>query len=462
MALHCCKGAVPALLVVLLGLALVLPPASGAVLDIVIAQMDVQWQFIAKFCYDNEEKELAKYSWKVDETTNFTNLVLLSYHDGDEYWPAVKRHLDSKQCSGLLSSPPATVSSPLAQAPESHIQILQRSRPRYWYFAVASADCSELKELSFRMTLTLENPGQWWRRHFSWDEHGVLESYVLYSCIFIVLDIYVGLYTRRYIQANGVPQVVSLFLCALIMKTFSVFMCCIHYMAFATNGVGVVPFFKFGLMGQVGARLMGVFLALVISKGFAVAVPLHRADKRVIVSIFLVLLLFNLLLFLFWWADVVAPWSTVYILDTWPGYTISACHGLVAVLFLYWTFHTVRAHRDKFLFYRIFTPVFALWLAMLPIASIASAALDPWVRFKTVHLLLLTADCVVLWFLAFVMHPATVDKYFSAPEVTLDTDFYHLLPEDPKPGEELPVTRPQPSAQHSSILRAEDDDEERL
>ncbi|KYQ90535.1 hypothetical protein DLAC_09160 [Tieghemostelium lacteum] len=368
---------------------------------------DNDWQFITKFCYGTE----GPGSISVEATANNNNTLIVLYDDQSNSFPEVYKNKDLT-CEQKITSTAdlkVYIVDNLSFANNVTLPVNNPNQPHFWY--IVAAACGQSVDVDYNIEML--NAGGLWKAQFSWDEQGLEALYLFYFFVFLFLTVYTIYSSWVLIQSRSFHPVAKLLSLAIYLEFFSVFILLIHYGVYSHNGVGGNGVQGFGELLDLSAQLAFILLLILISKGWAIS-RVNLEDKKIIMGVMGGLSALYLIMFI-WYKAGQDPASSVYMYDTVPGILLLIARSLAMIWFMWCAYNTYMEehHPSKRQFYLYFGIAFVAWFISLPFICIIAAAVDPWVRLKTVIAFYVTFNALAFTAVAFLLAPSRANEYFS-------------------------------------------------
>jgi len=262
-------------------------------------------------------------------------------------------------------------------------------------------------------TMTLQNADGSWNTQFSFDEQGMTGLYLTYWLLFTFVAA-VHLYSVWILwKSNSYALTVKLLSVVYGLFYFSLFFVMIHYLIYKDNGVGSSFCLGLGSFLDMSCQIFLVALLVLIAKGWNITRVEITNKLYVIIGLASIVLAY---LILFIWNEVgFDPASSVYLYDTAPGIILVIFRSLVMLWFIYELYLTFKEETNdqKRNFYVYFGLGFSLWFVILPFVVVVASILDAWIRFKVVQGMYVTANCVALGGLMWLLWPSRSGEVFQ-------------------------------------------------
>jgi len=363
------------------------------------------WIFVSKFCFS---KGMGNLTW-TGYSTDSRKLLLLFYDDEQTSWPSIYPRSDSLTCEQKVSMAIAN------RSVVSGLQIIQPfeddARPHYWYIAISN--CGETSKLEFEYDFQFINVGGPWERQFSYDDQGLIEMYLIFWILFTLVTIVHlrGVWTL--FSTKSFHPIVKLLTTTLLLETFSLLCLFIHYVIYASNGIGANGLKGLGEILDMGTQLVFMFLLILIAKGWCITRTTITGQKLLLVvgSLFLIGYVS-----MFTWENVGRDRaSSLYIYESVPGILLLVLRVITFGWFLWELRQTFIEEEDpkKRTFYKYFGGAYSCWFLALVLVVITAIISPAWDRAKTVMALYLIFNCLGFCSLAFILWPSRAIYYFQ-------------------------------------------------
>ena len=300
-------------------------------------------------------------------------------------------------------------------------------RARFFFIAGSNCkkdcpdeNCDGPMDITYKITFT--NGYNWYDKHFSADEIGVLETMFAFTLLQVILCVYF-LYIRRELRkVNKFHHTVKMLGASVCLALLAHGAFLIHYFVYSTNGIGL-PYMMFvGRLIQAASETLFLLLLILVAKGWTICCRKISARGRVKIAVFGTVYSFvwiTVCVVYYFYADNA---STLHIYQSLAGYILCGLRGFGLHWFLYSVYVTLRKYNSKVNFYHKFVAAFSLWFIGLPITVGVAHALDPWIRFVIVNAMDYTFLYVFQFVLLNMYNPSVAfNKNFPFHATTLDT-----------------------------------------
>jgi len=298
-------------------------------------------------------------------------------------------------------------------------------RQHFWYFVVSNCGYNSI---SFNYEMHMYNAGNDpWTKEFSFDEQGLEGLYLFYFIAYLIGGAVHAYAVYVLIQSRSYHPIVRLLTITIVLEFFSVFFNFIHYGVYAGNGVGVPGLHGIGNFLDIMAQVIFILILILIAKGWAIT-KTQLEDRKA--NLIMIIILFLAYTALFIWQNLgMDHASDIYVYESPPGIVVIVIRAIAMVWFLYCLRSTFAEenHPTKRKFYLWFGVSYLVWFSILPLITVIAAAVDPWVRMKTVFILYVTSNAVALAGLGFLLWPTRANEYF---QISSHLDIAGTIPYD--------------------------------
>lgn len=377
--------------------------AQGRVVEDNFNQHQTPLEFMAKFCYSDAGKGLMRFT--PGSIKNETDLMLLTFDD--TVWDEVyDKGLSCEKVRQIAqNSGRAAGMQPIMANHLLLTHFSDKTRPRYWYFAVSRC---EKGPIDFKYTLEMLNHGDYWQEQFSYEDQGLAVLYLCYFLFyFIVAALVVAFLSLKW--RNGtfgtVTQLFQLWVGVILLEMCSKFFMFIHEAIYADDGIGAPGVLGFGDVLEMCGRVLFVGLLMLMAKGYTLTTN-YIHNKVLLICIFCVWSL-SYVAFYIWENIEDEDISTNTTFESAPGIINLVLRGLIWVYFLFSIYQDIqrtdsisqeeqeRARRSgevlhgyskemKIRFHIPFAVLATIWFFMLPLMVIVSQGYASYYRFKTI------------------------------------------------------------------------------
>jgi len=350
-----------------------------------------EWIYVDKFCFaalGNNSGFVDLIFHGHDTASNFTVLL---YDDQRVEWSKVFR--SSEPCAERLTHA-HTVLPATSSDIHRKVTISEFSRPRWWYVVVATCGSRSLLDVKYQMQFT--NSGGLLEGEFSWNEQGLLQSYLVLSVLLTAWTITYGYNRAEALQSarrlHTAPSVVFGMLCVL---SGSLWLSALHYTVYALDGFGL-PWARFSAwLGRMTFQLGGIIFGVAMAKGWTISNEGLKTDPRFSMLVGMVVCL-HLLAF-FWHYYVQDPADVENIFNTPPGLFLVALRA-AALFWFWWELRQNIKYYSKGsqgrTFYLLFGAVFSVWMLSFPAYVIGAYFMPPWMMQRMMSTLVTCTDAV--------------------------------------------------------------------
>ena len=361
------------------------------------AYSDYGFAYLSKFCFDYTPKEQAmKPAGKLNIQLNYHTrslimpppMSLLIFDDEESSWPAIYS-AHTTTCYSTYSKAKQVV--PVHFDSRGHFEfdtnIFEHVRPRFWY--VALVNCNRVYGVTYSIHWTTLDS------EFGVNERGLWTYHLIFLVVTgVLLLVYASFSLKNSYSAelgviqslSNLPPIHALFLSGILCLVSSVVLGFCHLSIFAVSGVGLPLAYAASVVLQVSAELLFSFLLLLLAQGWCISTEKLENKNAITWGFGAVGCCYFLLLM---WAAGRDRASTMYVYDSGPGFGIIILNILGGLLFAYTINRTREREQDdeKKKFYFLLGVIYIFWFLHLGVVVPIAAALDPWVREKTVYVI---------------------------------------------------------------------------
>ena len=263
-------------------------------------------------------------------------------------------------------------------------------RARFFY--VAGANCDRLcrtstcnGDLDIEYEIEFTNGFNWYSKHFSADEIGVLETSIAFGCLYIALGVCYFLTRKELKKLRKHHHTVKMLGSAIILALFSHGFFFLHYIWYSADGVGNMLFLFLGRLLQLSSETTFLVLLILIAKGWTICCRKISARGRVKIAVFASVYAICWLLAVSYHHFFADKASTLHMYQSGFGYFLCALRFFALGWFWYSVSVTNKKYASKVAFYKKFAASFALWFYGLPVIVIVAQSIPPWQRFMVVN-----------------------------------------------------------------------------
>ncbi|XP_014228558.2 transmembrane protein 145-like [Trichogramma pretiosum] len=396
------------------------------------------WAFLARFCFLSEK---GRFQYDFIIHNKYTEANLLLYYDSPQQWPAVypsnktcleresvlrrdlgqivslSPHTSYTQISGCYfthGTDPATGKNESEAAVRcSSYREFRSARPRWWFIALSDCHSDLGLNVSYWISLTNAEPGNFWREHFSADEFYILPELIVGSAFYVVLfglSIYVAaqLKTRRLLHVTY-----KLFMMSLLTQLWGLLFQVYSYVTRALYGYDLHGFHLAGNLLEAVSETCFTSLLLLMSLGYTVTKSVLTPVQSWRLSLFIGLTVSLQLLLFIYQAEAFDPGLVLYLYESPPGYGLIALRIWAWVVFVACCYKTSKAAAAKFHFYGSLLSLGSAWFLCQPLVVITMTFfVDKWVRESVVKGFSLWVVFVGHCMFLYVTRPSTANSNF--------------------------------------------------
>ncbi len=263
-------------------------------------------------------------------------------------------------------------------------------RARFFY--VAGANCDRLcrtstcnGDLDIEYEIEFTNGFDWYSKHFSADEIGVLETSIAFCCLYVALGVCYFLTRKELKKLRKHHHTVKMLGSAIILAFFSHGFFFLHYIWYSSDGVGNMLFLFLARILQLSSETTFLVLLILIAKGWTICCRKISARGRVKIAVFASVYAIAWLLAVSYHHFVADKASTLHMYQSEFGYFLCGLRFFALGWFWYSVSVTNKKYAAKVAFYKKFAASFALWFYGLPVIVIVAQSIPPWQRFMVVN-----------------------------------------------------------------------------
>ena len=263
-------------------------------------------------------------------------------------------------------------------------------RARFFYVAGANCDrlcttstCNGDIDITYEIEFT--NGFNWYSKHFSADEIGVLETSIAFLVLYVLLGACYFLTRKELKKLRKHHHTVKMLGSAIILAFFSHGFFFLHYIWYSSDGVGNMLFLFLARILQLSSETTFLVLLVLIAKGWTICCRKISARGRVKIAVFATVYAICWLLAVAYHHFVADKASTLHMYQSGFGYFLCALRFFALGWFWYSVSVTNKKYASKVAFYKKFAASFAMWFYGLPIIVIVAQSIPPWQRFMVVN-----------------------------------------------------------------------------
>ncbi|XP_022093046.1 transmembrane protein 145-like isoform X2 [Acanthaster planci] len=396
------------------------------------------WIFLARFCFLSD---IGRLRFEVEYPKSLATQNLILYYDEPDQWPSVypTESVELKTClekESVLKPENHQVINLTTQYVWSGCILTKlddneqlrfygdtekydcragRSftsrRERWWY--VALDNCNSTRGLYLKYKMTFTNGDDYWTKHFSADQFGILQTDIVFLILFGLMffaSLYIanGLHCRQLLHTTY-----KMFMAVIFFNMISMTLFIIFYADYASDGTPLQNVKMAALAFQAIAD--GVFLLMLILMGKGYTITRGRISHSGSVKIAVLMCIYTMLYAALFVYQVVIfdPGEVLYLYESPAGFALIGIRGICWLWFMYAIFFTLKHYPEKNLFYVPFFLFYTAWFVATPIMILIATYVFPkWWREKVMNVIeLLIAFTAQLVFLI-ITRPSAANKNF--------------------------------------------------
>lgn len=373
-------------------------------------------EYLGKFCFyysPSGEKvgiihfELKPKTYNLPKSiTDHMELSLLIFDDQEDHWQRARRDWNSLSCAEkkALASMVTKVNIShitTSQPIDYQINIVERLRPRFWYFTLVACDVPNqlptathgvwehpLSQLSMDYKLHAENLALGWQSEFSWDQADMLRVYMAFCACFVCVWGYcIFESSKKGIRQHPLVRMLSL-ANALSVATTLIF--AVYYGIFSQHGsqCGWLRFVGL-LVGTI--VIAAIFLVIMmVGEGWAEVKGFACSLKDKLQFFQAVVVLAGACAFCEIHDQFVVDQSTkLYTYQSVPG--VLALLIKIVMFSWFWrstqkTLSSTQGQQDQ-AFYKILLWSITGWFLSVPVTVMMAWFINPWHRYKLITII---------------------------------------------------------------------------
>nr|XP_054760379.1 transmembrane protein 145-like [Lytechinus pictus] len=374
--------------------------------------MAENWIFLARFCFLSD---IGRLRFEVQYPQSFETQNLILYYDEPGQWPSVypldtaplqtcleKESVLKPENHQVVNLTTSYVWSGCARLEtdvdsdwsrlfgDSHFfdckggRSFRSVRDRWWYIVLSNCNAGHGLLMNYKLTMT--NGEDWWYKHFSADQFGILATDIAFLFMFMALfgcSIYVAmiLASRSLFHTTYKMYMWVLFLYILSLVFYIIF-----YADYANDGTEVRGLKFTARAFQSGADALFLLQLILMAKGYTIT--RGRLSHSGTVKITILMAIYCMLYAALFIYEVYAfdAGEVLYLYESPAGYVLVALRALTWLWFIYAIFFTLKHYPEKNSFYIPFFFCYTMWFLAMPVMNIiASLAMPKWWREKAMN-----------------------------------------------------------------------------
>jgi len=419
-----------------------LPIAQGLVVRGELPTTKNFAMFVDKFCYDyranpSKGKEIAGLleltvtgrtflGGKADEIRTAENMVdhtagkllLMLFDDEDDRWKKARRSWDHSTCDEKARHANHVLVVDLSSEAKqtSTVKVNQHIRDRFWYFAFVNCGATIREVVRYKLHAT--NPHLGFQQEFGIDHLNLITIHVAFAAFFVGTALGNQFLVKKHHSQSYDSALLRLLRFAISSSAVSSLLLAAHYWAFKMNGAGDERVRFMAMLSAAVSRATLILIGLLIAKGWSISTTLLD-DRHIVFGVLAAVVTLSALCELH--HEFVKDETTaLFLYSSAPGTIIV----LVNMFCFCWMGKCLFETRDEEKlvvlkgFYKKIFVGYACWYLMIPLAVVLAHVVSPWVRYRCVILVELTARLGLLVFLSFELWPGKLPSRVTGAELT--------------------------------------------
>lgn len=355
------------------------------------------------------------------------HMYLMVFDDEFEHWKTARAVWNSITCEERfhLANYVLKVSPRLTAAPyriSRLIQVTEKVRPRFWYFAFVNCGATVLEPVSFELHARNVNRG--FQAEFGIDMQQTVPLETCSAICFALVAFISCIMTRgtRVGTVRTRPLLFMLRMSALLSAAGCGWLT-LHHTVYANDGMGLPAAGIFGDFCACMAKALLTALSLLVARGWAL---LHDPGTRfqrygiVAVLIGIIAMTVGCEIHTVYFHD---QSTNFFIYESWPGIFIMVLNlslFLVSWFMMWDTYHKESAEEVR-AFYRLIFSACGIFFVSLPVMCLLAQMLDPWVRRKYIERIEIGSRFIATLLLLVCLRPSQLDSMIVARMATSKT-----------------------------------------
>lgn len=284
------------------------------------------------------------------ELAKQSNLSFSLYSDEDFSWPALTREIarnPSLSCQDRARGNWTKIHRSIDLHDKFTVTIRQ-GVPHFWYIMLDGCDHDNTAANSSLAGLEVqfhwENPGGFFSREFSWDQHSLLPMRMVVFPILALIGIGFAVFIGFSIVQRAFHPLVRLYSVCYYVWTGAVLFELVHLFVYAIDGVGVPDISDLSLVLQLLSEVLFMMVLFLLANGWTIT-QFHIRHKNTMHSIAVLLCLSYASLYV-WSKVLVSRFSTDYIFMELPGILIAMLRVPCLAFFIYSLVMTITREQN--------------------------------------------------------------------------------------------------------------------
>lgn len=249
------------------------------------------------------------------------------------------------------------------------------------------------------------NPRSGWQEEFSMDHYNSLYVSVVFMLIYLIMALF-QFYANHLSPMTSKHPLIAILSYALLSATSAMFFSAFHYVNFAMDGEGMPSIEIISKFLQAMSKFLLMSIVLLVSQGRCISISMQPGDIWRLVGQLGPFCIFCFLLEV--WGEVAESrkYTTEFVYATYYGWALILVDFFWFLVYATNLFnvYTTEVDLENRYFYMHWGMAYAVWFLVLPVVTLLSCIVAPWVRFQvttavsnSAHALMFMALVSTLW-----------------------------------------------------------------
>ncbi|XP_071482112.1 transmembrane protein 145-like [Diadema antillarum] len=375
-------------------------------------ETEEKWIFLARFCFLSD---IGRLRFEVEYPKSFATQNLILYYDEPDQWPSVyppdtARLLTCEEKESVLKPENHQVINLTTsyvwsgcvlvdtEPNEDYRLVLgdeqkfdckggrsfRSIRDRWWYIVLDNCNANHGLLMTYKLTMT--NGEDWWHKHFSADQFGILATDLTFLFLFLGL-FFCSVYVANILTNKSLFHTTyKMYMVVLFLYMVSLIFYIILYADYANDGTELSGLKFTARAFQSGADALFLLQLILMAKGYTITRGRlsHSGSVKITILMAIYCMLYAALFIYETYAFDAG--EVLYLYESPAGYCLVALRALTWLWFIYAIFFTLKHYPEKISFYVPFFFFYTLWFLAMPIMTlIATFVMPKWWREKAMN-----------------------------------------------------------------------------
>ncbi|CAF0938245.1 unnamed protein product [Brachionus calyciflorus] len=237
-------------------------------------------------------------------------------------------------------------------------------RARYWFIVVARCDSNGVK-IKYKMEFT--NGDDTFRRHFSADEFGILETSIAFFIIYFILLIICAVFAKILINKSLFHVTVRLYIVSVLFQFLTILFMVAEYGQYSISGYVTPGMITTSHIFQVIGQIIFLFMLILVAKGYTITRNKLRIPTWIKMGIFFAIYVIAYVVTFIFSEALYDVGKVNYYYNSPAGIAVVLIKMILGwIWFGYSILFTIKNFPEKRTFYVILSITFSIWFLIGP------------------------------------------------------------------------------------------------